>query len=137
MNGIDVRTLRDEFDVLDETVQRQFANFEEYCSYRNAGASGKFVANPAECLSFSVTDANVTVEPAAKFDEATATDEQLEEHFGQTQELQDQFSGVECYLALMHSDRRVAEKKAWRMNRREVKDARAKAHAELVGQTEV
>jgi hypothetical protein len=36
---------------------------------------------------------------SGKFDEAKATDAQLKEHFAQIQELQDQFSSADAYIA--------------------------------------
>lgn len=37
--------------------------------------------------------------PVAKFDEVTATDAQLNEHFAQTQQVQDEYGDVQAYLA--------------------------------------
>lgn len=111
MENLDIKSLRAEFDA-DPELEDQFGSFENFLSYRKAGATGQFIHDPAGYLSFSVlTKGNVTVEtPGAKFEEATATNDELKEHFSQTQLVQDEFGDTESYLAYVHGERRRAAK---------------------------
>ena len=191
MENLDMKALKAEFDS-DQTLQRQFGSFENFLSYKRAGA-GEFIADPRFC--FGANDSSIAAEvegpdEETAFDEVTATDEHLKEHFAQTQELQDEFGDAESYCVFIHGQRRRAErakrlsdetvqgfdetkatddqlkehfaktehlqdqfsdpesylayvrhqrrrreKEEWRMRQREAKEARAKVHAELVGQT--
>lgn len=175
----------------DEKLHHQFGSFENFVSYRRAGAEGDLFMDRS--CSFSDSSGDIAVEMAVKFDETTATDAQLKEHFAQTrqlddefhnvegyvayvhynrrrarfdqgrssigtetvdgfdesrasdgelkehfsqtQELKDQFSGSECYLALVHHQRGESEREAQRARRHEGKEARAKGHGQLVEST--
>jgi hypothetical protein len=128
---MDIKALKREFDALDETLRRHFGTLENFVTYKRAGAGTFF--DPHFC--FSNDGSGIAVETTVKFDEGTATDEQLKEHFVETQQLQDEFRDSGCYLALVHYQRRCAEKEERRARRHEAKEARAKVHAELVGQT--
>jgi len=113
MDNLDMKILKAEFDALDETVRRQFRGFEDFVSFKRAGA-GEFVADPACC--FSDSSANVAIETAVEFDEAMATDDQLKEHFAQTQQVQDEFHRVESYLAYVHHEVRKRGERAKRLS---------------------
>jgi len=110
MENVDIEALRNEFESK-KKLQEEFSTFENYLSYIQVGA-GEFIADPAECLSFSLSDANIAVEtPAAvKFDEATSGDKQLEEHFGKSQQVQNEFGDAASYCAFVHAQRWRAER---------------------------
>jgi len=105
MDNLDMKTLEVEFDALDETVRRQFRGFEDFVSFKQVGG-GEFV-DPACCFSGGTVD--VGVETAAEFDEATATDDLLKEHFAKTKQVQDEFHDEMSYLAYIRHHRQRAE----------------------------
>jgi len=105
MNDLDIESLKAEFDALDKQLRWKFGTFENFVSYKKAGA-GKFISDPAYC--FSDASEDVAIETAAEFDEETATDDELKEHFAQTRQLDDEFHNVEGYVAYVHYNRRRA-----------------------------
>ena len=104
-NNVDIKALRNEFEG-DEKLQEEFGAFENYLSYIQAGA-GEFVSDPA--YSFSDRSEDVALE-TTKFDEGSATDDLLKEHFSKTQELQDEFGDAASYCAFVHGQRWRAER---------------------------
>ena len=64
---------------------------------KNSTETGKKKVDPA-VTEFSDTATEPGKENQGEFNEAEATDEQLEEHFGKTKELQDEFGQVDYYV---------------------------------------
>jgi len=100
---IDETQLRREFNS-DLAIQNEFGgNFDNFLAYVRACHEGyvsdrRFAESVAEEVNFSIEAKQQT------FDESTATDEQLKEHFAKTQQIQDEFGDVASYLAYVRHD---------------------------------
>jgi len=105
MDNLDINSLKTEFETKD-SLQREFGSFENYLSYIQAGA-GEFVSDPVYCFSDGAED--VAVETLVKFDENTAGDDLLREHFAKSQRVQDEYGDVQSYLAYVRHHRQRVE----------------------------
>jgi hypothetical protein len=108
MGNLDIEALQVEFDA-DPELQGQFGSFENYLSYKRAGAGG-FISDPAGYLSFSVTNGNLAIETASEFDEGAGTDDQLKDRFAESEELRDEYGDVGSYLAYIHHQRAAQDR---------------------------
>ncbi len=74
---------------LDDALQDEFSDVESYLAFKRHEPQIKIVKHKQPNDKSTGTG----------FDETTATDEQLKTHFEQSQELKDEFSGFDSYLA--------------------------------------
>ena len=135
MNDLDIESLKAEFDeetATDDELKEHFAKTRQLDDeFHNVEGYVAYVHYNQRRARFDQGRSSIG-ETVDGFKKAGATDQQLRDHFSRTEQLQDVFSDAESYLAFVHHERDAAERDGRLARRHEVKDARAKAHSELV-----